>query len=59
VGGIDLVKSCKNCSNTVIASASKRNGLVFYDNKGNAINNCPKCGHELKDDDIVDVNLED
>lgn len=54
-----MVKACKNCSSTVIASASKRNGLVFYDNKGNAISNCPKCGHELKDDEIVDVSLRD
>ncbi len=42
-----MLKSCDNCSYTVTASAM-RTGIVYYDNQGNAIRQCPKCGQELK-----------
>jgi hypothetical protein len=47
-----VLKSCENCSYTVTA-AILRTGTIFYDNKGNAINNCPKCGRELKERQLI------
>ncbi len=47
-----MLKSCDNCRYTVTAT-TLRNGIVFYDNKGNAIDSCPKCGQEFKERHLV------
>jgi hypothetical protein len=47
-----VLKLCDNCSYAV-TTAVLRTGTIFYDNKGNAIINCPKCGRELKERQLI------
>jgi ssDNA-binding Zn-finger/Zn-ribbon topoisomerase 1 len=36
------------CGKPVVKSLLRHGLVAFYDNQGNEIRNCPKCGEELK-----------